>query len=193
MSVIDVEANTAYALSVRQTPPTPAPAKQAKPVKSTKKQAKQAAEETRVDFYLKHLQEVREMVPAGVDYGVFDGYFAKKKLVDGVCAMNLHVVTKLRCDADLNYLYEGPQKPRGAHRKYAGKVRFNAELWSATGKRLPRCWVRSSRICICSRCWRGTSGSSTWCGCCSCCVRRVTRKPCTTGSLVMQMAFPPVR
>ena len=41
--------------------------------------------------------------------------------------MQLHVVSKLRCDADLDYLYEGAQKPRGARRKYDGKVRFDAE------------------------------------------------------------------
>lgn len=128
MSVIDVEANTAYALAVQQTPPTPPEAKQAK-------QAKQAAEDTRVDFYLKHLQEVRPMLPGAVRYGVFDGYYAKKKFVDGVCALQLHMVSKLRCDADLDYLYEGAQKPRGAHRKYDGKVRFNdLSRWCALGQ-----------------------------------------------------------
>jgi Transposase DDE domain len=39
-----------------------------------------------------------------------------------VIAADLHLVSKLRIDADLRYCYTGPQKPRGAPRKYDGKV-----------------------------------------------------------------------
>ena len=35
------------------------------------------------------------------------------------------MVGKLRHDADLRYLYDGPQKKFGARRKYDGKVKFN--------------------------------------------------------------------
>jgi hypothetical protein len=142
ISVIDVDANTAYALAVRQTPTAPSPetqgaqgaqgaktAKQTKTVRQTKK-AQGPAAETRLDLYLQHLQEAQPALPAGVRYGVFDGAYARKKFVDGVCALGagkrkLHVVSKLRGDADLRYLYEGPQKARGAKRKYDGKVNFN--------------------------------------------------------------------
>jgi DDE superfamily endonuclease len=127
LSLIEVEANTAYALSVQQTPPASESASasgKVQPVASNKN--KQVTQETRVDAYLKHLQEVQEVWPESVRHGVFDGYFAKQKFVDGVCELGLHVVSKLRCDANLDYLYEGPQKPRGAHRKYDGKVSFDA-------------------------------------------------------------------
>jgi Transposase DDE domain len=39
-----------------------------------------------------------------------------------VIAADLHLVSKLRIDADLRYCYTGAQKPRGAPRKYDGKV-----------------------------------------------------------------------
>jgi hypothetical protein len=78
-----------------------------------------------MDAYLEHLAAVRRQLPAAVRYGVFDGAFAKKKFVQGVRALGLHAVSKLRCDADLRYLYEGKQKRRGARRQYDGKVDFN--------------------------------------------------------------------
>ena len=33
------------------------------------------------------------------------GYFSKKKFVDGICALDLHVIGKLRRDAKLRHLY----------------------------------------------------------------------------------------
>jgi hypothetical protein len=53
---------------------------------------------------------------------VADGFYSKQKFVDGVVALNLHLISKLRVDADLRYLYTEPQKPKGRHRKYDGKL-----------------------------------------------------------------------
>jgi IS4 transposase len=54
-----------------------------------------------------------------------DGYFAKKKYLDEAVRLDLHPITKLRCDADCRFLYPGPHpKRRGARRKYDGKVDF---------------------------------------------------------------------
>jgi hypothetical protein len=39
--------------------------------------------------------------------------------------LGLHLVSKLRIDANLRYLYTGDQKPRGARRKYGDKVDVN--------------------------------------------------------------------
>jgi hypothetical protein len=104
LSLIDVERQTAYALSAKQTPPA---------LKES---------ETRIDFYLQHLREARPRWPQTVNYGVFDGYFAKRKFVDGVCSLNLHVISKLRVDARLRYLYTGAQKRRGRRRCFDGSV-----------------------------------------------------------------------
>lgn len=131
VSLIDVEANTAYALSVRQTPPTPK--KQASEA-SEASEAKEAPEESAMDCYLRHLKEVQEYLPKEVRYGVFDGAFAKQKFVSGVCGLGLHVVSKLRCDANLRYLYEGPQKKLGRRKLYDGKVLFHdLSRWQSLG------------------------------------------------------------
>ena len=41
-----------------------------------------------------------------------DALFAKEKYVNGVVALGLHVISKLRRDARLRRLYQGPQKAR---------------------------------------------------------------------------------
>ncbi len=40
----------------------------------------------------------------------------------GATRLKLDVISKLRCDANLRYLYTGVQKTRGRKRKYDGKV-----------------------------------------------------------------------
>jgi hypothetical protein len=111
ISIVDVEANQSFALSAEQTPP------------QLEKKKKEKAE-TRIDFYLEHLQKTAPYFPEAITYGVFDGFYAKLKFVDGVRALGYHVVSKLRSDADLLYLYEGVQKKRGRRRKFDGKVAF---------------------------------------------------------------------
>jgi hypothetical protein len=85
----------------------------------------QAKEETRVDFYRQQLREQRHRLPPQVTYHCVDGYFAKKKYLDEAVRLDLHPITKLRCDADCRFPYTGPHpKRRGARRKYDGKVNF---------------------------------------------------------------------
>lgn len=87
--------------------------------------AEASASVTRVDFYLEHLREARASLPEAVQYGVFDGYYAKRKFIDGVCGLSLHAVSKLRHDARLRYLYQGAQKKRGLRRRFDGQVSFD--------------------------------------------------------------------
>ena len=54
-----------------------------------------------------------------------DGYYTKIKFVKAADEVELDVVGKLRHDANLRYLYDGPQKKFGARRKYEGKVKFD--------------------------------------------------------------------
>jgi len=109
ISIVDVARNQSLALSAEQTPPPP-----------DLKKAEKAA--TRIDFYLQHLERTAPYFPAEVTYGVVDGFYAKRKFVDGVLKLGYEVVSKLRVDAQLLYLYEGVQKGRGRRRKYDGKV-----------------------------------------------------------------------
>ena len=82
-------------------------------------------EKSRIDFYLKQLQDSQPYWPEGLRHGVFDGYYAKQKFVSGVCETGLEMVGKLRQDDNLRYLYDGPQKARGRHKKYDSKVYFD--------------------------------------------------------------------
>lgn len=109
ISLVDVAQNQALALSAEQTPPQP---------------AKEKAEKTntRIDFYLEHLQRTAPYFPPTVTYGVVDGFYAKEKFVTGVLDLGYQLISKLRVDARLLYLYEGTQKKRGRPRKYAGRV-----------------------------------------------------------------------
>lgn len=82
----------------------------------------EAGECNRIDHYLKHLRTTRPYLPATLQYCAADGFYAKKKFVDGVLELDLALISKLRADADMRYLYTGVQKRRGARRKYDGKV-----------------------------------------------------------------------
>jgi hypothetical protein len=146
IAVIDVKARRGYSLSVQQTPANLAKRKAKTPSQSQRiawqviESAQQMldqlpdqsktdlpvesvkSEPTRIDHYLEHLKATRPYFPAGLKYLSVDGFYSKKKFVDGVMALDLQVIGKLRSDANLRYLYSGVQKPRGAKRKYEGKV-----------------------------------------------------------------------
>ena len=56
-------------------------------------------------------------------YLLADAYFSKKPFVEHVLNAGMHIVSRLRDDADLKYLFEGEQKTgKGRHKLYAGKV-----------------------------------------------------------------------
>ena len=61
-------------------------------------------------------------MPKNIRYIVTDGFYSKYKWVNGVVQLKREAIGKLRCDANLKFLYRGPQKPRGRHRRYGGKV-----------------------------------------------------------------------
>ena len=107
LAVVNVTENTAYPLSTRQTPAT------------------RKNDASRVDNYLDHLKQDRHALPSQIRYLVADGYYSKKKYLDGVATLNLHQIGKLRCDANLRWLYQGEQKPRGRKRRYDDKVKFD--------------------------------------------------------------------
>nr|WP_225226342.1 transposase [Komarekiella delphini-convector] len=77
---------------------------------------------TRMDYYLHHLEITRPQLPPQVRYLAVDGAYAKEPFVSGVRTLKLDVISKLRRDANLRYVFEGEQKARGAKRKYDGKV-----------------------------------------------------------------------
>jgi hypothetical protein len=107
LAVVDVDYNTAYNLSTAQTPKLENP------------------DETRVDWYNKHLKENCDKLPGSIRYLVVDGYYSKTKFINAVLERDLHQIGKLRHDSHLRWLYTGPQKTRGRKKKYDGKVIFD--------------------------------------------------------------------
>jgi hypothetical protein len=126
LAVIDVTDNTGYTLSCRQTLPQAEIEKLVADRPSTSSDGNEDDDEiTRVDFYAEHLRQDAEHLPDDVDYLVTDGYYSKIKFVNAVREVDLHMIGKLRHDANLRYLYQGPQKACGRKREYDGKVKFD--------------------------------------------------------------------
>jgi DDE superfamily endonuclease len=109
---LDITDNCAYALSVEQTPPSAATS---------------APEITRMDVYLDQLSRVVTAYDLRfLRYVVTDGAYSKQKCVAGVRALELHQIGKLRADAHLRYLYQGPKRPGpGRQKTYDGKVNWS--------------------------------------------------------------------
>ena len=136
ISLVEVETHISYSLSVQQTPWRPTTELPKKPrtvtrKKTSKKRCKKQVSETsmpeitRVDDYAKHWKNTRSLLPDSVRYLVADGYYCRAKFWDAVRESNLNLISKLRIDANLNYLYAGEKNQFGAPRKYDGKVDCN--------------------------------------------------------------------
>lgn len=59
-------------------------------------------------------------------YVVLDGHFGNHHALHMARQCNLHLISKLRCDAALYFPYTGPYAGRGPHRKYGDKVDYDA-------------------------------------------------------------------
>ena len=141
LALVDVTHNTAYTLSAYQTPALPKVPKVAKEStvntedkvaqdtdKKTKTKANKTPNETRItrlDIYLDHVKRDTKGLLGEIRYLVADSFYAKTKFINGVEEHGLHMVSKLRHDADLRWLYTGEQKAKGRPRKFADKVRFD--------------------------------------------------------------------
>jgi len=110
---LDITDNCAYCLSVEQTPPSAATAD---------------LEATRMDVSLDQLSRVVKAHDLRfLRYVVTDGAYSKQKFVAGVRGLALHQIGKLRADANLRYLYQGPKRPGpGRQKTYDGKVNWSA-------------------------------------------------------------------
>jgi len=75
------------------------------------------------DWYVNVIKERKETLRSISKYFVADAWFSKKPFVDQIIEMDMHLISRLRDDADLKYLYQGPPiGKRGRPRKYAGKI-----------------------------------------------------------------------
>ena len=89
--------------------------------------------ESRMTHYLKQLEDNisttlnnHQEYFKDVNYVAGDGLYSKKGFVNGVRELNKYFIGKLRCDANLKYIYQGQQTgKKGANKKYDGKVFYN--------------------------------------------------------------------
>lgn len=108
LAVIDVDANTAFHLECEQTP------------------SDLADDESRIDFYVDQVVKRADDLKELADYFVYDGAAAKIKFVDGIVnKTKLGLISKLRNDANMRFLYTGPRKPGpGRPKTYDGKINW---------------------------------------------------------------------
>lgn len=98
-----------YSISAEQTPAN-------KLSKNERKKHKNGP--TKIDFYLDHVKKVAsKLFSLDIKYMTVDAFCAKEKYVNGVVALGLHVISKMRKDARLFRIYTGPQKARGRKKK----------------------------------------------------------------------------
>ena len=104
IGAIDIENHTAFHLEAVQTP---------------------SKVENLVEYYAQILIDRKSTLHSISKYVVADAYFSKHKFVSLLCDNNFHVVSRLRDDADLMYLYIGKKKAgKGRPKKYAGKIDY---------------------------------------------------------------------
>lgn len=118
IGVVDMEQNTAYPLSAQQTEAGLSP-------QATSAELDTQPRCNRIEFYLGHLALCIPYVPKWIRYIVADGFYSKYKWVNGVVKLGFHAIGKLRCDADLKFLYTGPYSGRGRRRRYDGKANLS--------------------------------------------------------------------
>jgi hypothetical protein len=112
LAIVDLEYNTAYNLSVEQTPSSATIGK---------------GEANRIDFYLQQVEQNKtHLSNLGVTHIATDGFYSKTRFIDGIVGFGFHQIGRLREDANLRYLYNGPQKEgQGRPKSYDGKVKFD--------------------------------------------------------------------
>ncbi len=105
LAIVDVGFNTAYHVPTRQTP-----------VKT------KDADGSRVTAYLEHFKKDCHALPKDIRYLVTDAYYSKQLFTNGLLELGYQQIGKLRCDANLRYLYTGEQKATGRPRLYGDKM-----------------------------------------------------------------------
>jgi hypothetical protein len=75
------------------------------------------------DWYAGVISDRKKTLTSLSKYLVADAWFSKKSFADQVISSDMHLISRLRDDADLRYLCkEQPTGKRGRPRKYSGKI-----------------------------------------------------------------------
>jgi len=154
LSLISVKERTSYPVMMEQVVKD----KQEKPTQKrsgqkVKKQARKRGRpkgsqnknrrEVELSAYLLQIQTMLKslLLLFGIDlapvYCVLDGAFGNNNALQMVRQCSLHLISKLRCDAALYFPYQGPQKKRGANKKYGDKLNYD---------HIPDTYLKETRI-----------------------------------------------
>lgn len=146
LSLIDVEERRSYPIRVEQVVRSEAEKAAAKAKKEQRK-AKQKAkvkgkpgrpkgsknrDKTQVEL-TPELQRIQNMVKQqlaifqgllSITYLVLDGHFGNNNSLQMVLQCGLHLISKLRHDAALHFVYQGDYAGKGPHKKYGDKINY---------------------------------------------------------------------
>ena len=101
--MVDIPSNTAYALDACQTV--------------------DKADKSRTESYAQQLVAQAPVLKSqGIRYVAADAYYSKESFVFPLLETGLHVVGKLRADANLRWINEAPYRGRGRPKQFDGKV-----------------------------------------------------------------------
>ncbi len=146
LSLVCVEERRSYPLQVEQVVRSEAekaaakagkkkkPAKKEKttPKKPGRPKGSRNRDKTQVEL-TPELQRIQKMVTnqlaalqnrVTVRYLAFDGHFGNNNALQMVLQCGLHLISKLRHDAALHFIYDGEQKRRGPRKKYGQKINY---------------------------------------------------------------------
>jgi hypothetical protein len=108
--LIDIKEQTCYHLYANQTP-DPLTLKE--------------QDQNLLTYYSYLVKNMSSKVKGLTKYLVVDAYFAKRYFIDKILKNSfLHIISRLRKDAKLRYLYLGAQKGRGRPKQYEGIIDF---------------------------------------------------------------------
>ncbi len=80
-------------------------------------------EQSLTGWYASVISARKDSLKAISKYMVADAWFSKRTFVDSIVSMDMHLISRLRDDADLRYISTvEPTGKRGRPRKYAGKI-----------------------------------------------------------------------
>jgi hypothetical protein len=85
-----------------------------------------ADEQTLADWYAGIIADRKDTLADISKYLVADAWFSKRSFTDQIVAIEMHLISRLRDDADLRYICrDQPTGKRGRPRKYSGKIIIN--------------------------------------------------------------------
>lgn len=83
-------------------------------------------QQTLTDWYARVISDRKETLMGISKYLVADAWFSKRPFADQIISLKMHLISRLRDDADLKYLYKGSHTgKKGRPRKYSGKIIIN--------------------------------------------------------------------